>query len=146
MPMRIDPSQQSKSVAPGPAGTPATGNAGFGQTLARVQRLQQQDLENFLTSLAAQGQKMVQSMSVADLIDFKQMVKSFLRSTFGHGRQMQEDTIWDYSGRPKVMARITKINKALEELGEQVLKEQAKPLEILRKIDEIRGLIVDLFA
>lgn len=146
MPMRIDPSQQSKSLTPGTGGTSAAGNGDFSQTLAGVQRLQRQDLENFLAKLGVQGQKLTQSMSVADVLDYKHMVRSFLKSTFGLSRHMQEDTVWDYSGRPKVMARITKIDKALEELGEQVLKDQVKPLEILSKIDEIRGLIVDLFA
>lgn len=146
MPMRIDPSRQNKSVSAGSTGASASANAYFGDTLARVQKLERQDLENFLNSLTAQEQKLAQSMSLADVIDFKHMVKSFLRSTFGQSRHMQEDTVWDYSGRPKVMARIAKIDKALEELGEQVLKDQAKPLEILSKIDEIRGLIIDLFA
>jgi uncharacterized protein YaaR (DUF327 family) len=44
------------------------------------------------------------------------------------------------------MARVTKINKALEELGQQVLSSQAEQLKILDKIGEIRGLIIDLFA
>jgi uncharacterized protein len=44
------------------------------------------------------------------------------------------------------MTRISKIDHALDELGKQVLNQQAKPLEVLTKIDEIRGLIVDLFA
>jgi uncharacterized protein YaaR (DUF327 family) len=59
---------------------------------------------------------------------------------------MQEETLWDYRGQPKVMARVTKIDKALEELGEQMLSTQAEPLKILAKIDEIKGLILDLFA
>jgi uncharacterized protein YaaR (DUF327 family) len=44
------------------------------------------------------------------------------------------------------MARVTKINQVLEELGTQVLESQQEPLKILAKIDEIRGLILDLFA
>lgn len=59
---------------------------------------------------------------------------------------MQEETSWDYQGRPKVMARIGKIDQVLDELGKQLLDEQSEPLEILTKIDEIRGMIIDLFA
>ena len=146
MPLRIDRSQQTK-ITSQPNGTPASqSELDFGQALARTQKLQQKELQEFLNRLDAQGKKLGQSLSLRDLADFRDMVKSFLRSTFGQSRQMQEDSFWDYSGRPKVMARITRIDHALEELGRKVLDEQAKRLEILSKIDEIRGLIVDLFA
>lgn len=118
----------------------------FTNILAQTKQLQSQDLQIFLSRLNDQGQKLAQTMSVEDLIDFKNMVKNFLKSTLGKSRTMQEETIWDFRGQPKIMARVTKINQALEELGEQVLTSQAEPLKILAKIDEIKGLIIDLFA
>jgi uncharacterized protein YaaR (DUF327 family) len=120
--------------------------ADFNTILAQTRQLQSQELEVFLKRLNAQGQKLSQTLSVEDLIDFKNMVKSFLKSTLGKSRTMQEETIWDFRGQPKIMARVTKINQALEEFGEQVLSSQAEPLKILAKIDEIKGLIIDLFA
>ncbi|MDO0821834.1 YaaR family protein [Desulfosporosinus nitroreducens] len=121
-------------------------NSDFSGILTQTQKIQSVELQTFLERLGVQGKKLAQSLSIGDLKDFRDMVKSFLRSTFGQSRKMQEDTSWDYQGRPKVMARIGKIDEALDELGKQLLDEQAKPLEILTKIDEIRGLIVDLFA
>lgn len=118
----------------------------FGGILSKTQKIQRLELQAFLDRLDSQGKKLAHSLSIRDLKDFRDMVKSFLRSTFGQSRQMQEDTSWDFQGRPKVMARIGKIDQVLDELGRQLLQEQAKPLEVLTKIDEIRGLIVDLFA
>ncbi|MCB8814174.1 YaaR family protein [Desulfosporosinus shakirovi] len=121
-------------------------NSDFNSILSKTQKIQSVELQSFLERLGVQGKKLAQSLSIGDLKDFRDMVKSFLRSSFGQSRKMQEDTSWDYQGRPKVMARVGKIDEALDELGKQLLDEQAKPLEILTKIDEIRGLIVDLFA
>lgn len=118
----------------------------FGNSLAQVEKLQKRDLEAVLTRIDSLGQKLAHSLSLSDLNALKDMVKGFLRSTFGQSRKLQEETHWDFRGRPKVFARISRINEALEELGRQVLTEQAKPLEVLAKIDEIRGLVVDLFA
>lgn len=146
MPMRIDGTNQTQSIVPETANSTTSGGADFSQTFARTQKLQGQELEHFLSRVDEQGRKLAQSLTVRDLINFKDLIKSFLRSTFGQSRKMQEDNVWDYSGRPKVMARITKIDKALEDLGQQILDDHAKPLDILAKIDEIRGLIVDLFA
>ena len=121
-------------------------NNEFGGVLSQTQKIQRIELQAFLGRLETQGKKLAHSLSIRDLKDFRDMVKSFLRSTFGQSRKMQEDTSWDYQGRPKVMARIGKIDQALDELGKQLLDQQSKPLEVLTKIDEIRGLIVDLFA
>lgn len=121
-------------------------NSDFSGVLSQTQKIKRQELQSFLNRLETQGKKLAQSLSIRDLKDFRDMVKTFLRSTFGHSRQMQEDSSWDFQGRPKIMARITKIDRSLEELGRQLLDQQAKPLEVLTKIDEIRGLIVDLLA
>lgn len=118
----------------------------FNNILAHTKQLQSQELEIFLKRLNVQGQKLAETLSVHDLVDFKNMVKSFLKSTLGKSRTMQEETIWDFRGQPKIMARVTKIDRALEELGEQILSSQTEPLKILAKIDEIKGLIIDLFA
>jgi len=121
-------------------------NNDFSGVLSQTQKIQRIELQAFLDRLGTQGKKLSQTLSLRDLKDFRDMVKTFLRSTFGQSRKIQEDSSWDSQGRPKVMARITKIDHALDELGKQLLDQQAKPLEVLTKIDEIRGLIVDLFA
>ena len=121
-------------------------NSDFSGILSKTQKLQSVELQNFLDRLEAKGQKLAQSPSIVDLRDFRDMVKSFLRSTFGQSRKMQEESSWDSQGRPKILARIAKIDHSLDELGKQLLDQQAKPLEVLTKIDEIRGLVVDLFA
>lgn len=118
----------------------------FGTVLSQTQKIKRIELQTFLSRLETQGKKLAQSLSIRDLKDFRDMVKSFLRSTFGQSRKMQEDSFWDAQGRPKVMARIAKIDQSLDELGKQLLNQQAKPLEVLTKIDEIRGLIIDLCA
>jgi uncharacterized protein len=121
-------------------------NADFGGILSKTQKIQRIELQAFLDRLGTQGKKLAQSLSIRDLKDFRDMVKTFLRSTFGQSRKMQEDSSWDFQGRPKIMSRISKIDQALDDLGKQLLDQQSKPLEVLTKIDEIRGLIVDLFA
>ncbi|MCM1565429.1 MAG: YaaR family protein [Dehalobacter sp.] len=118
----------------------------FSNILSHSRQLQSQEMQLFLERLEKQGQKLSENRSLENLTEFKTMVKSFLQSTFGKSRNMQEETFWDYRGQPKVMARVTKINKALEELGEQVLSSQSEPLKILEKIHEIKGLIIDLFT
>ena len=145
MSIRIDASHQTQTPSLDSQGS-LERNSDFSGVLSQTQKIQRLELQTFLGRLETQGKKLAHSLSIRDLKDFRDMVKSFLRSTFGQSRQMQEDSSWDFQGRPKVMARISKIDQVLDDLGKQLLDHQAKPLEVLTKIDEIRGLIVDLFA
>ena len=145
MSIRINPQHQvSKANHDSPS--PAERGHAFNGILSQTQKIQRSELESFLQKLTAQGAKLSETLTLRDLKDFQDMVRSFLRSTFGLSRQMQDEPSWDSHGRPKMMARIAKIDHKLDELGKQLLNEQASSLDILSRIDEIRGMIVDLFA
>lgn len=146
MSLRVNNSGQPKSLSLEVQPNIEKKGTDFSNILSHTRHLQGQELELFLKRLDLQGQKLSETMSVQDLVEFKNMVKLFLKSTLGKSRSMQEETIWDYRGQPKVMARVTRIDRALEELGEQILSSQTEPLKLLAKIDEIKGLIIDLFA
>lgn len=145
MPLRIDGTQQSESLTRTSSPSPR-GELDFTQALNQVQHLQGKELQDFLKRLEAKGNTLAQTFSLRDLADFKDMVRSFLRSTFGQSRRLSEESFWDFRGRPKVLARLQQIDQRLEDLGQKVLDTQSKPLDILQKIDEIRGLIVDLYG
>jgi uncharacterized protein len=145
MSIRIDSLHQTQTPSLDSQGS-LERNSDFSGVLSQTQKIQRIELQTFLGHLGTQGKKLSETLSIGDLKDFREMVKSFLRSTFGQSRKMQEESSWDSQGRPKVMTRIAQIDHALDELGKQLLDQQAKPLEVLTKIDEIRGLIVDLFT
>lgn len=145
MPLRINGSQQPEALTRTSAPS-QRGELDFNQILSQTQRVQTKELQDFLKRLENKGKQLSETFSLRDLADFKDMVKSFLRSTFGQSRKVSEESFWDFHGRPKVLARITEIDKALEGLGQKMLDTQTKPIEILEKIDEIRGLIIDLFG
>ncbi|MFZ3101848.1 MAG: YaaR family protein [Desulfitobacteriaceae bacterium] len=146
MPLRIDGTHQAESLTREASSPVYPNGIEFNKTLSGAQKIQRQELVEFLNRLEIQGNKLTTSLSLRDLADFKAMVKSFLRSTFGQSRSLQENSFWDYSGRPKVLAKVTRIDRELEDLGRKILDKQTKSMDILAKIDEIRGLIVDLFA
>jgi len=146
MSFRVNNSSQPKSIQVETQPAMEKKTTDFSHILSQTRHLQSPELELFLNRLNQQGKKLSESLSIHDLVAFKNMVKSFLKSTLGKSRTLQEETIWDYRGQPKVMARVTRIDRLLEELGEQMLSSQAEPLKILAKIDEIKGLIIDLFA
>lgn len=145
MPLRIDGMQQADSITRSNSTSPRS-ELDFSQAFDQAQHLQKKELQDFLKGFDDKVKTLSQSFSLADLADFKEMVRSFLRSTFGQSRRLTEESFWDFRGRPKVMARIQKIDQSLEDLGKQVLETHSKPLDLLQKMDEIRGLIIDLLG
>lgn len=147
MSFRINSSNHnSNSINLESQGAPDKAKAEFNNILAQTRKIQGEELNTFLAKLDKQGQKLAESLSLQDLVEFKKMLKTFLKSTFGQSRNMHEESLWDFRGQPKVMARVTKIDQVLEELGQQVMDCHTEPLKILAKIDEIRGLLIDLFG
>ena len=51
----------------------------------------------------------------------------------------------DRRGRHRIYSTVKKINKNLEELTQEILKSEKDHLKILAKIEDIRGLILDIF-
>ena len=143
--MRIDAlSQSSSSIQQNSTTTERSAN--FSKTLTDIQTGNNRELKDFLTRLDTISSKLVNSLSIKDLEEFRNTVKSFLRSTFGQSSKIQEESFWDTYGRPKTLAHVTKINKALDDLGNQFINNNPRPLDLLSQIDQIRGLILDLFA
>ena len=146
MSLRIDQSGQNQIFPLDPQATAEKKGAAFDRILTQTREIQDQELVLFLQRLDAQGEKLAKTFSLQELIKFKNMVKGFLKKTLGKSRFMQEETVWDSSGQPRAMARVAKIDRALEVLGQQLLYSQDDPLKILAKIDEFKGLIIDLLA
>lgn len=80
------------------------------------------------------------------LDDYKNAVRRFLRYVLDHGLETGEIT---GIRNPRTMQRkkyviLRVVDDKLEKLTAHVLKGQAGQLDILRRIDEINGLLVDL--
>jgi uncharacterized protein YaaR (DUF327 family) len=59
---------------------------------------------------------------------------------------LQNRTGWDRRGRQKVYTLVQQIDATLAELTEMVKEGQENQLEILAKLDAIRGMLVDLYT
>lgn len=118
----------------------------FNQTLTNIQTENKQKLADFLDRLDTVAQRLAQSFSLTDLHEFQKTVREFLKNTFGKSSTLLEESTWDVFGRPKILARIAKINAELDELGKEYLLKNKDQLQLLKKIDKIRGLIIDIFT
>ncbi|MHB8172171.1 MAG: YaaR family protein [Thermincolia bacterium] len=119
----------------------------FLDELRRVQGSNiKQRLDKILQELEQQGRRLSQSMTIGDLKQYKQLVKNFLAEALGKTYHIKEEAHWDHKGRHKVFTTVEKVDEKMEELTSMVLEQQQDQLAVLAKMDEIRGLLIDLYS
>ncbi|MGI6145426.1 MAG: YaaR family protein [Clostridia bacterium] len=103
-------------------------------------------LEQLLQNLEEKGKQLVKTFSVYDLLAYKRLLQGFLGEVERQVYGLKEETSWSRSGRPKLFQRIELLNQELEELTEIVLDKQKDAVKLLKKLDSIRGLLIDLYS
>jgi uncharacterized protein YaaR (DUF327 family) len=107
------------------------------RTMEQLQR-QLQDIHN-------QGERLARSMTVRELQLYRRMVKQFLEDTVGRGVGMKETRGFDRRGRTKRYKLLDEVDSALILIGEELLESEEGRLELLQKIGDIRGMLINLF-
>lgn len=108
--------------------------------------LWQESLNKVLRQMDDLGGRLVRSFSLGDLKNYKDLLRHFLKETQGKVYVMRQQVGWSRFGKSKLYQRIERINLELDELTKITLSQQKDPIKMLNKLDEIRGLLVDLYS
>jgi len=102
-------------------------------------------VQSLLQELNQQESRLSQSRSLPDLMAYKQTIRDFLQEVVQNGLSLQEHSGSQPNGREKRLKIIKQVDQHLLELSEQVLEKQAPTVELLGKMGEIKGLLVNLY-
>ena len=94
--------------------------------------------------IAEQGKKLADKIDIKELRIYKRMISDFLEEAVGNSRKFSKQSYLDKRGRHKVYAVIKKVNEELDELTREVLSEEKDRIMILKRLDDIKGLILDI--
>ncbi|WP_284036449.1 YaaR family protein [Neobacillus sp. 114] len=101
--------------------------------------------QGLLREIDQQGNSLGRSQSIEDLLAFKQTIRNYLKEVVQHGIGLEEHKGFHPNGREKRLIMIKQVDRHLLELSEQVLEKQATSVELLEKIGEIKGLLVNIY-
>lgn len=104
----------------------------------------QERIKILADKIQSQGKKLEKKADIRDLKVYKQLISEFLDEAVSHSHSFTKKNFLDRRGRHRVYAIIKKINEELIELTNEVLKAEQNNINILKKLDDIRGLILDL--
>jgi len=91
-----------------------------------------------------QGKLLADRVDVRELEKYRRLIREFLDEIVSNGYTFSREDAYASRGRHRYIATVQVVDEKLDELGKEVMKEQADKIEILNKIDDIRGLLLDL--
>ncbi|GIO15856.1 hypothetical protein J19TS2_54110 [Cohnella xylanilytica] len=103
-----------------------------------------EELQRKLEDIRLQGDRLMRSLTVRELKLYRMMVKSFLEDTLRRGIKLKETRGWDKRGRGKRYKILEEVDALLVAMGEELLQSEEGRIELLEKVGEIRGLLINL--
>lgn len=105
---------------------------------------QDEELRKKALEIEQQGKRLANHIDVSELKAYKRLIMEFLDEAVRGSSRFSKESFLDRRGRHRVFATIKIVNEKLEELTREVLSSERDHLAILGKIEDIRGLILDL--
>ena len=101
-------------------------------------------LEDLLDELHDAGDSLRSSSTYERIKRYKSAVKSFVAYVVSRTLKVEEKTSLGRINKRKKYTLVSVIDEKLESLAKDVVRNQSDQMEIVRRVDEINGLIVDL--
>lgn len=121
------------------------GSAQFSSHLGRHFDDAQEDiLRQKAKEIEKQGKHLADHIDISELKTYKRLVMEFMGEAVRSSSRFSKESFLDRRGRHRVYATVKTINEKLEQLTEELLKAERDHLNILGKIEDIRGLVLDL--
>lgn len=106
----------------------------------------QERLNTMMQEITMQGNKIAKRMDVRDMKRYRSMIKEFMNEIVSRSHSFSRENFLDRRGRHRVYGIIRLVDETLDELAQELVKDEKDHISILGKIGEIRGLLLDIFT
>lgn len=114
---------------------------------SHIQESELQEKLNFLMGeITEEGKKLAKRRDVRDMRHYRGLIKEFLNEVVTHSHAFSRENFLDRRGRHRVYGIIRLVDENLDQLAQELMKDEKDNLAILNKIGEIRGLLLDIFT
>lgn len=106
----------------------------------------QERLSVLMEDIVAQGKKLGKKMDIRDMKHYRALIKEFMNEIVNRSHKFSRENFLDRRGRHRVYGMIKRVDEVLDELASELIKEEKDSIAILSKVDEIRGLLLDIIT
>lgn len=146
--MDIKVNQASQIMQPEAAAPVKETDGSFKFTL--VSHIEEQELQTRLQAMmeeiTMQGDKLAKKRDIRDMRKYRGLIKDFMNEIINRSHSFSRENFLDRRGRHRVYGIIRLVDENLDELAQELMKDEQDHLAILAKIGEIRGLLLDILT
>lgn len=103
-------------------------------------------LNLMMEEIVMQGDKIIKRMDVKDMRRYRTLIKDFMNEIVNRSHKFSRENFLDRRGRHRVYGIVRLVDEKLDELAQELMKEEKDKIAILAKVGEIRGLLLDIFT
>ena len=104
----------------------------------------QEKLTSLMGDIEAQGKKIAEHMDIRDMKKYRSLVKEFVNEVVNRSHKFSRENFLDRRGRHRVYGIVKMVDKNLNDLAEALVADEKDHMDILGRVDEIRGLLLDI--
>lgn len=106
----------------------------------------QEKLTEMVKEITDQGKRISEHMDIRDLKMYRTLISGFMNEIVANSHKFSRENFLDRRGRHRVYGIIRQVNDKLDELAQELLRSEKNQVEILRRIGEIEGLVLDILT
>ncbi|MCR5399041.1 MAG: YaaR family protein [Lachnospiraceae bacterium] len=106
----------------------------------------QEKLSLMMEEITMQGDKLAKHRDIKDMRKYRTLIKEFMNEVISRSHEFSRENFLDRRGRHRVYGIIRLVDETLDELAQELMKDEKDNISILSKIGEIRGLLLDIFT
>ncbi|MCD8039874.1 MAG: YaaR family protein [Lachnospiraceae bacterium] len=146
MDFKVNEIQQTSQVQPTQTAQQADDTFNFMLASSIEEEGLAERLSLMMQEITMQGNKLVKHMDVTDMRRYRTLIKEFLNEIVNRSHKFSRENFLDRRGRHRVYGIIRLVDEKLDELAQELVKDESDKISILAKVDEIRGLLLDIFT
>ena len=101
-------------------------------------------LSGLMKDIEEQGKKIAEHMDIKDMKRYRSLVKEFMNEVTVNSHEFSRENFLDRRGRHRVYGIVKEVDNSLDDLAHELMKDEKDNLAILEKIDDIRGMLLDI--
>lgn len=146
MPIKVNEISQTSQVEMKSTAQPTTEEFKFMLVSNIEEKELQAKLGSLMEQITNQGEKLAKHMDIGDMKRYRALVKDFLNEVVNRSHEFSRENFLDRRGRHRVYGIVRLVDKNLDDLAQELVKDEKDNLTILNKVGEIRGLLLDIVA
>ena len=109
---------------------------------SQMQQRSEQQLKEMFDDIKKKGNRLAITKCYSDVRAYKKMIKEYLESVLGYMYRVKKDiSFW----QTQYFITVDTIDQKLEELTQMLVSDQKENLSVAATIDDISGLLVDIY-